>query len=128
MFSISSGEVVTEDGTAIDDFEALAELCKVEQIYLKAAENVTQSDTASSSAQDILRCTSDQVFVPNPITPDKEDVFPICDIVREARAGLKGETAEEVFAALNSCDAASDHHRQLVINACGTHLLTNCHE
>ena len=69
--------------------------------------------------------------MPNQTTSAQEDdnnFFPVSDIVREARAGLKGETAEEVFAALNSCEAASDHHRQLIINACGTHLLNTCHE
>lgn len=123
MFSVSKSEFVAEDEKVLDDLEALAELCKVEKIYLKEAENVTQSDSASSSAQDISRCISDQVFVPNPIIPEKEDVFPIFDIVREARARLKGKMAEEVFATLNSCDAASDHHPLILTLAERTYLL-----
>ena len=104
----------------IEHFEVLAEICKAQQVYLKpevCTESMSNSPTPASASTEIQATVVDE-----------SQFFAVKDIVREARAGLKGDTAEELFSALRETQFANDHQRQLIINACGTYLLNNCHE
>lgn len=56
---------------------------------------------------------------------DVNNFFQVIDIVRETRATIKSESADELIASVKNVDVANEHQFQLFLNACGTHLMNH---
>lgn len=158
---MSSGEFVTLDKTVIEDYDTLAEIAKLEDIFLLPSEpeselalvTVPQARTSQTqaTAEVVTPSTSSAIeedvrFVPISVeqhrdpeytisaasvntwweTTDSTKFFKVMDNVREARASIKSETADDLISSVKHADFANEHQCQLFLNACGTYLMNHC--